>query len=128
MTTKRALSRPIVTVCVSLLFFTQRSNGEPHGRLSNRYRPQQSPPSGRCLRKDHGWKIDWRRFRAWMPRRSKWWTATGGNRCRLQAWRCWTAARPRPLARRRSSWRSKGRVETVLPDYSAYVSAKFVQE
>ena len=44
MTTKRALSRPIVTVCVSLLFFNQRSNGDPHGRLSNRYRPQQSPP------------------------------------------------------------------------------------
>lgn len=43
MTSKRALSGSIVTVCVFVRIFFRRSCGEPYRRLPNRHRPEQSP-------------------------------------------------------------------------------------
>ncbi len=119
MTTKRALSSPIVTVCVSRLFTlsaqaTNLTVGYPTGIA-----PSKVPRQTVRTKKTIGEKIDWRRFNSGpevVTARTQQTTALleGGT--------------AKAIGETAKLLKEQGKVQTVLPDYSAYVSAKFVAD
>jgi ABC-type taurine transport system substrate-binding protein len=118
MMAKRALSSQFVTVCVSLLF----SLSTQAARRTFGYQTDVPPPpkalEPTAIRETIGHKVDWRRF---------------NNDPEMVSPAQQTIARrddgtAKAIGERTKFLQEQGKVETVLPDYPPYVSAKYVTE
>jgi ABC-type taurine transport system substrate-binding protein len=113
---KRALSSQFVTVCVSLIF----SLSTQATTLTVDYQPGPPPKAFEptAIRETIGHKVDWRRF---------------NNDPEMVSPAQQTTARrddgtATAIGERTKFLLEQGKVETVLPDYAPYVSAKYVTE
>jgi ABC-type taurine transport system substrate-binding protein len=102
-------------LCIANIF-SFHSGDDAHGRLSTRPPPKAFEPT--AIRETIGHKVDWRRF---------------NNDPEMVSPAQQTTARrddgtAKAIGERTKFLLEQGKVETVLPDYAPYASAKYVTE